>query len=550
MYRFRRAAMIFCILAIGVGIWLRIWGAAKKSALSHDEGITYLCITGHEGEYHQTIPGSYPFGVWPGRPPFGVWAKASDWTRFIKLERRFCFRQIGDDLARFDLHPPLYFWLLHLWALAWGLHFWTGPSLNILLALATLATIFGFGRYVLSDSAEAAAGGALWILSPGVASITLQARQYELLTLLTVLLVWQVVRVSDPTRRFTVGDGVLLALLSAAGMLTHYHFALALLGGGMFLFVKLLKGRRRRLGGAYVAMGTGCALMLLLHPGLLRYAGALPRTLTDQPFSPKALLGRVRSLCEGLFSFFAAEERIIPVALVAGVLLLLAGATLALLVKYRRKPAEPSAPEQGRLYVIYFFLWFSLCEILLYLSFLSPEHAARAKHLAMLWPFFSLVLVGLLRFAGKARPALTSGLIGIMLIAAIRLIPREITRLNGEGPPAEIAVTNQILIDSVFPGRLSPILCQVSDKAWIYAAPQSYLLQHSTSWLSDFDRGAYVSNIRYGNTSKQKRLIIDLLRRHHRVVPVPAPGWQTGEFLRVNPSPHFENPAESKTPSQ
>ena len=50
---------------------------------------------------------------------------------------------IGDDLARYDNHPPLYFWLLHVWIALFGLNLHSGVLLNIGIALVTGSTNAG-----------------------------------------------------------------------------------------------------------------------------------------------------------------------------------------------------------------------------------------------------------------------------------------------------------------------------------------------------------------------------------------------------------------------
>ena len=117
---------------------LRIAGTAGKKTIDPDEGISYMAATGHLGEY---------FGV-DDQSPYGTWVEASDWKRFIQIEEKFCFKQISSDLARHDIHPPLYFWLLHLWSLIFGVHLWTGPSLNIMISI--IAIPLEFGDFILN----------------------------------------------------------------------------------------------------------------------------------------------------------------------------------------------------------------------------------------------------------------------------------------------------------------------------------------------------------------------------------------------------------------
>jgi len=137
-----RTKLSFFILLIGIvaGIGLRINAISRKSTLSHDESISYLSATGHQGEYS--------FITSKKIKPYGQWSSASEWKRFILPEKRFCFNKIGSDLARYDIHPPLYFWMLHLWSLLFGVHLWTGPSLNLLFVLVTTFFLFSLAKFI------------------------------------------------------------------------------------------------------------------------------------------------------------------------------------------------------------------------------------------------------------------------------------------------------------------------------------------------------------------------------------------------------------------
>src|SRR5574342_1093609 len=113
------AILTLTVLAAAV---LRLSGISVKKTFSKDEGFSYVCATGHATEYiHAT----------EGHAPFGEWVPAAAWKKFLQIDQRFCFKKIGLDLANTDIHPPLYFWLLHVWALPLGINLWTGPSLNI-----------------------------------------------------------------------------------------------------------------------------------------------------------------------------------------------------------------------------------------------------------------------------------------------------------------------------------------------------------------------------------------------------------------------------------
>ncbi len=172
-------ALLACVLVAAGG--LRVAAGADKSGLSHDESISYLAAACHQGDYARITV--------LGEPPFGRWVAASDWKALLRPDRALCLGDIGRDLAREDIHPPLYFWLLHVWALVFGVGLWTGLSLNIVLATLTGLALYGLARRLLGNPLQAASVAGVWSLSPAAIRVFGEARQYELLALLAVLLI-------------------------------------------------------------------------------------------------------------------------------------------------------------------------------------------------------------------------------------------------------------------------------------------------------------------------------------------------------------------------
>jgi hypothetical protein len=102
-----------------------------------------LSATCHQGEFDCTIR--------PGAPPAGRWAPASEWQRFLAVEHRWCFATIGRDLVATDIHPPAYFWPLHIWTLAFGVGLTTAAWLNAPIDALTALALFALARDLLRN---------------------------------------------------------------------------------------------------------------------------------------------------------------------------------------------------------------------------------------------------------------------------------------------------------------------------------------------------------------------------------------------------------------
>ena len=128
------------------------------------------------------------------------WVPAARWQSMWRPDAVFDLRDIANDLARYDVAPPLYFWILHFWLLIAGTHLWSGAVLNLFISALAALALFGLARRLLRRDVDAALVTLTWSLSRVVVATSSLARQYDLLALLVVLFVWLLVDVSDARR--------------------------------------------------------------------------------------------------------------------------------------------------------------------------------------------------------------------------------------------------------------------------------------------------------------------------------------------------------------
>jgi len=449
------------------------------------------------------------------------------------VEKRFCFKQIASDLAHNDIHPPLYFWLLHLWCLLWGVSLWTGPSLNLLLAVLTALSLFGLARYTLRNSTEAAAVASIWAVSPAVIPISVEARQYDLLGLCTVLLVWQVIRCSDSRLRFAWGEFILLAITTAAGALTHYQFILAAAGAIVFLLVRLVRkdGRRLIVGLSSIAMGY--AIFLLLHPGFL---ASLARQRAQMEKSVSiALEARLEAVWKGLLGFFVPLPfgRLSPILVAAAVGLIF----WFLAALFHRRAG--SLPRLQRLdftglHILFFPLWLLVTIVSLYLASVSPGNAMGGKYLGMLWPFFAFLPIFIFRPILKFQGGLMAVFCLAMLLSGARGIVYT-TRQDAlsYNPPVPLEDCTKVMVDNVARGILPRVFWHMSDDSLLFAAPQKYLLGREDLWLSHLAEAVYISSQHYGGTPARRQQILSQIGQRYLVIPVEGAHWDVGSIFLV-----------------
>jgi hypothetical protein len=491
---------------------LRLSAVAGKTTVDHDEAISYLAASGYQALYGQARAGDYPFGRW---------VAAAEWKQFQEQPQRFAFRQIGRNLADYDIHPPLYFWLLNLWLPLTGVKPWSGPLLNLLIDLATAFLLWRLALQALNDRFESAVVTFVWAVSPAVLETAAQARQYTLFGLCGLLFVWFIVQ--WVTRRQAPGRALMagLALSTAAGALVHYHFVLIVTGSLLFLLLRLGRAGWQRAATAVTAVAAGYGLFFLLHPSFylslqrLAYRQALEAHYLSDRLDIYRRLYAAAHTFTGFFTFglfFQAALFSMSVAFLLWLLLVLA----------RRRPwllARLRGTDWTGLYVLYFFAWLSGTILLLYFSYRSPIHAMSARHLSVVWPFLAFLPIFLLRFVSRQRRVpLGLALCLLVFLGGLASVWPAPLAARQADPPAFWENSDWLLVDTVEEGILPRILWDVPGDKRILAADQRFLIANPEQWLYALDGLTfYASDLSYQNHQAQREAILNLLDADYEV---------------------------------
>jgi 4-amino-4-deoxy-L-arabinose transferase-like glycosyltransferase len=500
--------------ALAGGGILRGAEAAKKVTLISDEGITFLAATGHQGEFAhiRDVPDT----------PYGRWATAGDWKRFIQVEDKLCLGRIGRDIAATDIHPPLYFWLLHIWSIFFGVDIWTGPALNVLLAAASTLAVFLLGRRVLGDPLPAAAAACVWALSPTVVATSIQARQYDLLGLCTSLFIWQALRCTDMSVRHPWRQCVLLAGLTAAVLLTYYHATLIVSGCCLVLFVRLLKTNRGMLIRFYASICAGVGVFVLLHPHFLESVARAKKQ--SQDFSGSELTHRVEQVLTRYASFyvdvagFGEKSRNLVAYAVVAIVVLSIVFMLVRTVKMRRTQ-RPSGPVPPVIAMFLLWLWAAGTNIGLYLACVSPRHAMEPKHPSMVYPLFAVLTAMILASFKRGRTAVAFGLCIAVGISGITSVSRQRRYEGGSPNPAALAAgVDTVLIDTTNRLLLPAAVVYLPDSIRVFVARQQDLLVQSDAWKDNLgDKCLYISQAGKREEVERLRRIVGLVASRYDV---------------------------------
>ena len=207
---------------------------------------------------------------------WSVWA-----ARFSPLD---ILRQTGNDV-----HPPLYFQLLHLWRALSGDEEAALRLLSAFLGLLAVALTYALGRRMargnLSPGWATAAGllaALLLTVSRFAVAWSQEIRMYALATLLALLAVWAARRVWQRGRRSVAA---LYVAATAAGLYTLYLFAPVWLAINVaWLWTWRAAADRRR--ALWRWAGLQLVIVALFLPWVLYAAGGFLNTASATPIRP------------------------------------------------------------------------------------------------------------------------------------------------------------------------------------------------------------------------------------------------------------------------
>lgn len=521
----RRVALVALILVVAVvlGTAFRVDSMRHKHSLHVDEEWSYVTAAGHLSDW----------GTAGGAGLEGRWVPAAQWKAMAGPGKTFDFGQIISGLGNHDVHPPLYFSALHVWTLIFGVKFWTGPLLNLLIDLLVGAALFGLARRLLHDPVAAALTVLIWSVSPVVRMTSSMARMYALEALFSVLLVWLLLQVTDRQRaplrpRLTAA---LFALATAGGMLTQYQFLLIIAGAALYVVVVLGRFDRRRCGWALLAMAAGLVLSWLVEPKM--FAQFQRQSAKHLPtFSLVLLRNKVNGTVETVFGFFGLNKTWLKKAidrpahlwglvpghhvssLVLLAFLLCVAAALALALPRSRRWLVRRDWTGGL--ALLFLAWVGGTIVVQNLLFLSQPTILSARYLAVAWPFLAFLPVIVSRALLPRRPYLIAAVVCLAVMVPLSLAPVNIA--TSSGPLPTLTGAQRAVVDCPIPGVLPLVVWYLPDHALVYADSSARLRARPAAWLDQLRGGDF-----FVHRANGKPDALPQLRGKFTIMKMPPP---------------------------
>lgn len=456
----RARRLLVCLVLFGAA--LRVVASANKNTMTNDEGWSYLVAACNEGQYYSSV-------VSGNAPPYGTWSTAATWISFTQPTARACFRTIAEDLATWDVHPPLYFWLLHVVVLVLGTAMWVGPLINVFLDSLSAWLLYGIGKRVFSSETAALSAVFLWLMSPAVIAASWEARSYPLLALLALWALRVTLDVAEqarlPFRRL-----VELGLVTALGLLTHHYF-LIWTSGCLLVLTWSKRHTPRHVLGIWSAGLVGIALFVLLFPWSLTSVASRASTLSGHGIEERIV--KTAGALSGFVTQYARLSGPSGYAMAAAFV----GVGLVLLISRRQTPpeAEAAGAKTLRSVVGFMGLWVAAGVSGSYILGFAPVHAMGNKYLSLVWPFAALGMTAL--FARSIRYVPLVALGAVVSLSGLEFATREARW--GPGNDALLRSVDDVIIDTVHPGIMLRTTFYLSPAQRVLAADQRFLIDNA-----------------------------------------------------------------------
>lgn len=237
---------------------LTIGAVQARGNLWHDEAVSTLAATAHLDDWYRL--------EYEHVPPYGEWVTAAEFQALQSVDRLLPLVAISQGLGRYDVHPPVYFWLYHL-ALASGLPtLWAGPVLNVALGALLAAMVVRLVMNLTGSLPAALLASAAMLWSPATILAAGEARSYLMYSVATVLLGSAIVAVIGDHERGRTPDRLRLLAVAGTitlGLLTNAQVGLFVLSAAAVIGLRLIRHPRRLapVAGSFVAGALAAAAL-------------------------------------------------------------------------------------------------------------------------------------------------------------------------------------------------------------------------------------------------------------------------------------------------
>lgn len=321
---------------------------------------------------------------------------------------------LGEITARTarDIHPPLYYYLLHFWVLIFGTREFALRFLSLIFGVLTVPLIYGVGRRLLGQGSGLLAA-ALVAISPLFLWYSQEARMYTLVVALGLLSTYLLLLIMGGVRRRALIWSAYV-VCGVIAVYTHFYAFFVLIFQLLFLLSWWALWSRGQIRKRWPALAGGLLCQLTVLLAYLPWSGfVMQRYGADVSYWKGTL--RVSEVVRKTLIMFSTGHSVLeaiaqPIAWGYVCILLASLAAVVLRIARGWTPAEKDdAPAQP---LVHRWPWLTLSALLLYLGLpclllllISYQRAKfHPRYLMLSSPaFFLLLAAGLASFLALAR---------------------------------------------------------------------------------------------------------------------------------------------------
>lgn len=503
-----------------------------KTLVTHDEAISYLAAAGKQDDYGRDIS---------ERKILGKYLPAYEWKKYLKSEKFFNFADIEESLLKSDVHPPFYFWILHVWNYFTGVDIQKGVLLNILIACLSTFLIFWLSLSITNSPWLSFIVTASWSLSYSW-DATFYVRQYETLGFLSIafyFVVYQLITKSEWRSKWSIW--LLLAVITSLGLLTHIYFAPVAAGGLLFLFAFLLFNSsgdmQKNAIKFFSSLGGTIILTFLLYPRYLQFINELlNRSAQNSPNPVRELYFKdsLYTLFFGLSGRYAYLANNFPnkglYIFLTIILVLLSVAGLILFFSKKKH-------SWASLFLPTMLVWNTALFSALYKALKLADWAIGGKYYAHIIPLVPLTIAAIAKPSKNKEKIFAFVLTGVFLVTVLSgtiFYLNDLTSRKVFKPEVLFKHYPRIVCDNTARGDLFGLVMYLPEGALLYVDTQDNLINAPDNWAPFFRPGDMLVCIDdYDSTKDKQPLIVQAFEQATGKKLKFYPGYVSNVYLYV-----------------
>ncbi len=316
-----------------------------------------------------------------------TWVPGQDYVDYLAVSESNTFNYASVYYnQRGDVHPPLFYMLLHTICSFFQGSFskWYGLALNMIVLTVTLMVLFILSKRHFGGTKSALVITAVYAFSAGFMSTAMFIRMYSLLTLMTLLCLWVHLEILESDFKFTRKMMIALFLAVLGGYYTQYYFVLFAVVIAVVMLIIMLSRKELKSALIYIFTLAASAITgIIIWPFSIKHVfrGYRGRSSLEVLKTGSFYMFKVENMFNQITNYMFGGHKWIPILLIV---LAIAGC-----IVLRKKVPLAKASLLCIPVMVYTFV---VCQISPFLS---------DRYVMCTYPFWCIMVVSAVYYASK-----------------------------------------------------------------------------------------------------------------------------------------------------